>query len=158
MVTFIVTFLVKYFSFVSGSDDNVLTISHMCSCHLQTKMSLMCSFNYNITLHGYDPCKTIRKTRKIKRQNRKEYLAWNINPSAFPCKSESLPTCCRLLTKHRIAMARQSKTRNPIMPPTMYRVVSSVSGAAIGSCLVEPEVHMNMSCLFYGFFYFHFIC
>ena len=32
-------------------------------------------FNYNITLHGYDPCKTIRKTRKIKRQNRKEYLA-----------------------------------------------------------------------------------
>lgn len=43
VVTFIVTFLVKYFSFVSGSDDNVFTISHMCSCHLQTKMSLMCS-------------------------------------------------------------------------------------------------------------------
>ena len=78
--------------------------------------------------------------------------------SAFPCESESLPTCCRLLAKHRIAMARQSKTRNPIMPPTMYRVVSSVSGAAIRSCLVEPEVHMNMSCLFYGVFYFHFIC
>lgn len=74
--------------------------------------------------------------------------------SAVPCKSESLPTCCRLLTKHRIAMARQSKTRKPTIPPTMYRVVSSLSGAAIGSCLVKPEVHINMSC----FFYYHFIC
>ena len=32
-------------------------------------------FNYNITLHGYDPSKTIRKSRKVKKRLRKEYNA-----------------------------------------------------------------------------------
>lgn len=32
-------------------------------------------YNYNITLHGYNPSKTIRKSRKVKKRLRKEYNA-----------------------------------------------------------------------------------